>query len=416
MLALVLVMAMLVGAAPAHGAEAGPVAAGPVDPLTADPLGRAALLALPSVYRVDVTIEVPALRLRDGRRVDIDPAARRVTERGTAVAVAGGGTLVTAAHVAYPTEEAIAAAAYLGQLAARQRAASAAEADAWVAARGARPVRWRVVERQVRPARPWGAAGAPTPPGGLPASYASRLLAVDREGDLALLDLDAPGAPFLTLTGLASADTPVVTIGFGGEPGLDGPPRGALQPAVRTGALDGSGTDEQALPDQILTEVTSDVHVGDSGGPVVDADGSVRGVVLFVREGGGGLIQRAAAVRALLDDAGVGPGGASSSGVFFRAGMERFWALDLAAAAAGLRAAARAFPGHALAAPLAERAEALAAADLRLDGTRRRQGFLLAVGVLSAVGAVACALALAAAAPRPRRPRRRAHAPARPPA
>lgn len=410
---LVLVMAMLAGTATAGAAEAGPVAAEPVDPLTGDRLERAALLALPSVYRLDVTIEVPALRRANGRRVEIDPAARRVTERGTAVAVAGGGVLVSAAHVADPDEESIAAAAYLSQLAAGNRAASAAEALAWVRRTGARPVGWRVVSRQVRPARP--VTGDATAPAGLPPSFdPGRPLRVDRDADLALLRIPAAGAPFLELSGFASRDTPVVTIGFGSETGLDGPPRGALQPAVRLGALDGSGTAERVLPDQVLTEVTTDVHVGDSGGPAVDADGAVRGIVLLVRQGGGGIIQRAAAVRELMRDAGVRPGGASASGVLFRAAMERFWRLDFAAAAGGLRASARAYPEHPLAAPLAARAASLASADLRLDGSRRTQGFLLAFGVLSALGAAACALALAVAVPRRRARPGGTRAPGRP--
>ena len=81
-------------------APAGPAAAALPSDLSADPLDRGALLALPSVYRVDVTIEVEALKLADGTRVTLPEAARRIGESGTAVAGAPGGWLVTAAHEA----------------------------------------------------------------------------------------------------------------------------------------------------------------------------------------------------------------------------------------------------------------------------------------------------------------------------
>jgi hypothetical protein len=193
----------------------------------------------------------------------------------------------------------------------------------------------------------------------------------------------------------------VVTIGFGGEPGLVSPPR-PLDPAVRPGRLDGSGLAPKVLPGEVLTEVTSGVRVGDSGGPAVDADGDVRGIVLLVGGQGGGAIQRPAAVNRLLAAAGVAKGAHGTADKLFRVGVDSFWALDFATAATGLNAAERALPDHALAGPLAARAAVLAGEDLRLDGTRRPQGFLLAFGVLSGAGALACALALARGAPRRR--------------
>ena len=63
-------------------AAAAGAAAAPPDDLSADPLDRGALLALPSVYRVEMTMHVEALRTADGRRGRAGrprgrPAARR---------------------------------------------------------------------------------------------------------------------------------------------------------------------------------------------------------------------------------------------------------------------------------------------------------------------------------------------------
>ena len=49
------------------GTAAG-AAGAPPDDLSDDPLDRGALLALPSLYRVEATIHVEALRTRGGRR------------------------------------------------------------------------------------------------------------------------------------------------------------------------------------------------------------------------------------------------------------------------------------------------------------------------------------------------------------
>ena len=59
------------------GTAAG-AAAAPPDDLSDDPLDRGALLALPSLYRVEATIHVEALRTGDGRRVPLPPQAREI--------------------------------------------------------------------------------------------------------------------------------------------------------------------------------------------------------------------------------------------------------------------------------------------------------------------------------------------------
>ena len=121
-------------------AAAAGAAAAPPDDLSADPLDRGALLALPSVYRVEMTMRVKALRTADGRRVPLPPEGRELEERGTAFAVAPGGWLVTAAHVAAPDDTTVARLAYQAKLAVAGRAHGDAEAAEWVREEGARPV------------------------------------------------------------------------------------------------------------------------------------------------------------------------------------------------------------------------------------------------------------------------------------
>lgn len=369
----------------AQAVEAAPrTASPPLDPLSADPLDRAALLALPSVYRLESVFALDALRLRDGTRLALPEGARRLREVGTAFAVAPGGVLVAAAHVADPGGERVAATAYQALSAHGGTPIELEEARAWVARTGARPVDLRI-ERSVRQADAGAGARASL-------AFSPRRLATDPSADLTVLRIGAPAAPSLPLTGSSSIDTPVVTIGFGREPAFDAPPRGELAPAVRPGALGRSGGVE-SLPHTTLVEVTTGVRQGDSGGPVVDAEGAVRGLVLFQSEQGG-LAIRAGEIQSLLREEGI-LAGAGITTVRFRAAMSRFWDLDLAAAAAGLDATLTAFPAHTLAGPLAQRARELDAAGFALEGHRRPQGFLLALGVLSALGALACALALA---------------------
>ena len=148
------------------------------------------------------------------------------------------------------------------------------------------------------------------------------------------------------------------------------------------------------MPGKKLTRVDTLVRDGDSG-PAVDADGLVLGIVLFIGdEDGGGLLMRSAEVDGLLKDAGV-RAAAGPADADYRRGLNQLWALDFPAARDSFAAAERAFPQHTLAGALAARATALEDAEFRVAGRRRPQAFLLALGVVSAIGALACALALA---------------------
>ncbi len=379
--------ALLLAAAALLGAAAG-AAAAPPDDLSDDPLDRGVLLALPSLYRVEATMRVEGLRTQDGRLVPIPPRAREIRERGTAFAVAPDGWLVTARHVVAPDEETLARLAYQNRLAYAGRPHAQAAAERWVEQTGARPVGARLERLVVRQAD-----------AGQGPARAHTYMPVEapfpsERADLALLRIDAPGAPALTLDESASIGTPVASLGFGTGGAFAEPARPDLEPAVRRGALGLTGTLEEDTPDQRqATLLTTPLEPGDSGGPVVDAAGNARGVAV-IRTDDGGIAERATEVRQLLEDAGVEPA-AGRSAQLFRGAMDDFWDLDLAAAQRGLAGAERAFPDHALAAREAQRARELASADFDLVGERRRQGFLLALGALAVAAALACAAGLA---------------------
>ncbi len=369
------------------GTAAG-AAAAPPDDLSEEPFDRAALLALPSLYRVDVTVAVDSLRTRDGARVDLPPEGREIQERGTAFAAAPGGWLVTARHVASPDDETVARLAYQAKLAVAGRAHGDAVAERWVRENGARPVGAKVTRLVVRQADAGqGSAGS--------RFYPAMDVVAGERADLALIRIDAPRAPALALDESASIGTAVASLGFGSGGAFAEPARGDLEPAVRRGEIERTGLldqDEAARRrNAILTTVP--LQSGDSGGPIVDADGDVRGVAV-IRSRQGGIAERATEVRQLLEAADVAPGPGRSAELF-RAGMTAFWSLDLATAQRRLAAAQRVFPPHTLAAREAARARELAAADFTLLGERRRQGFLLALGGLAVVAALACGLALA---------------------
>ena len=367
--ALLTVLVLALGAA-------GMAAAATPDDLSRDPLDRAAILALPSVYALTSTVELEALETRDGRRIELPPQATRLVERGTAFAVAPDGILVTAAHVAAPTKAEVARDAYLISRAVAGRGHSLSGAADWVERTGARPVGMGPVRLALAPAH--------RGPGAPPDPYAGRLVAAERERDLAIVDIDAPGAPALELDGGRTRGTPVMMIGFGGGGDGDGP-------RLEEGRLGLTGT-PPGQPDRFLTEVDIPVERGDSGGPVVDVEGGARGIVLL-RFPDGGWVAPASEIRKVADAAGVElrEGATAAS---FRSAMRDLWALDLEQAKAGLDETLDRFPQHTLAAREADRADALASASYALAPSSRRSGFLMAVGVIAIVGALACALRL----------------------
>ncbi len=369
------------------------VAAGGTD-LAGDPLARGTLLVMPSIYRVDVTLRVPELRTTDGERLRV-PGGRAIAELGTATAVAPGGWLVSAAHLVDPGPATLARIGYQRLRLARGDPVSDADAREWVERTGARPVGGRVLAIRVAQADPGTGLGEPRRWTGVVRRTSDR-------ADLSLLHIAAPGAPAVALEDAVSLDTPIVTIGYGRVNAWDDPARPAGQPAVRRGRIERTGLLND--PSRRATVVSTDVQRGDSGGPAVDGDGRVRGIVVLRGEGGG-IMEQTGAVRDLLAEENQHPG-EGTAGAYFRRALERLWALDVRGAERDLAQVRAAFPRHTLAQSEALRAADLAGAGYDLAGGNRRRDLLLGVGVIAILIAAGCAARLAwlrAAARGPRR-------------
>lgn len=373
LLALVIALAALACAPAAPAAD---------EDLAGDPMARAAMLSLPSVYRVDVTLRVPAVRTAAGEVIRV-PDGGAIAERGTATAVAPGGWLVAAAHVVDPNPRTLARVGYARWQRAQGVEVTDAEAHAWVRQSGARAVGARVMGVRVTQADP--GTGLPDP-----RRWTGVVARTAADADLSLLRIAAPGAPALELEDTVTLGTPVITVGFGRAGAFDDPHRPPARPAVRRGTLAQSGLLQE--PERPATVVATDVQAGDSGGPAVGEDGRVRGIVVLRGEGGG-IMEQVGAVRRLLEAAGV-RGGEGESGALYRRALDRLWALDVAAAERDLAALRRAFPDHTLAQAQALRAAGLAGGDYAIAGDGRLRSLLLGVGILAAVLALGCAARL----------------------
>jgi S1-C subfamily serine protease len=382
----------LVSAGLLAAATAGPAApsgAVPVD-LSANPIERAWLEALPAVYRLDVRVRVAELRTGAGRRIALPRIAQEgLREQGTAFAVSPQGVVVAARHVVAPANADLAAAAWLlARVHTGHPRDTLAQAVRWVAAHRVRPVGVTVTAVVLRPAVPQ--AGSAT----RPREYRAQVLATSPSDDLALLRTSLRNTPALALEGSSSVGTRVVVLGFGGESrGLTPDDRQLLVPARRPGVIVRTFTRQRVL-------ITSDIQKGDSGGPAVDAQGRARGMVFeLVRKHPGGLIKSADTIRALLRRVGV-TNDAGPTTARFVAALARVRRYDLPGARAELRETLRLFPTHPVARLELARVGTLERAGYRLTGPSRRRGALLALGVLSALAAVACAVGLL----RPRAP------------
>ncbi|MGD9571311.1 MAG: trypsin-like peptidase domain-containing protein [Thermoleophilia bacterium] len=368
-------------------ALAAPAAAAPPSDLSRDPLDRAALLALPSVYRLEVTIHVPWLRQRDGTRIRVRGDARTVVETGTAFGVAPGGWLATAGHVAAPDPEDVAALAYQRMQAFAQQPHGNADVAGWVERTGARAVGHRVVSIVATQADAGeGARGS--------RSYPALQVEATDAADLALVRIGAETAPALELDEAASIGTPILSVGFGRGSSLapHAAPVSELEATPRRGRLNRSGTLQRGTPPRQVIVVTIPVQAGDSGAPVVDAEGNVRGVVIQRLAAGGGIAEKATELRQLMEEQGIEPG-AGTAAEEFRTGMESLWRLDPSAAGTSFESALAAFPDHTLAGRERARAAALQTAGFDLGGDRSR-GLLLGLGVVASLVALAFAAAL----------------------
>lgn len=387
---------LLLGLLCALSALLGPAAAGAPaadEDLAGDPLARGAALALPSVYRVDVSLRIPRVRTARGQVLRI-PHGDAIAERGTATAVAPDGILVSAAHLVDPSPTTMARIGYQRWQAGQGVEVSDIEAREWVADASAVAVGGRVLAIRVTQADPGAGLVAPR-------HWTGRVLRTASYADLSLLSIDAPGAPALALTDVVSLGTPIVTIGFGRREG-DAAAAPDGRPALRRGRLEQTGL--LADPRRPATVVSTPTQRGDSGGPAVDADGTVRGIVVLRGEGGG-IIEQVGPVRRLLEEAGIEPG-EGETGRLWRAALGHLWSLDIEAARSDLTAVRNSFPDHTLARAQRLRAAGLAGADYRIAAEGRGRSLLFGIGIVSLLLALACAARLSwlSAASRGRRP------------
>lgn len=347
--------------------------------LSRDRLDRAAILAAPSIYRLEAMVTIDALQTEDGRRIDLPPRARRLSEVGTAFAIAPDGTLAAAAHVAAPTPVEIARDARLLAQALAGEPHSLDAAEKWVDKTGARPVGASDVKLSVRPARVLSKNG-----GEVAGPIRARLVGAERSKDLALVRIDAVGAPALALHDVRTFGTDVTTLGFG----PDGDGRARDEPRIERGKIGLSGIPD-TQPDRRLAQVDLAIRRGDSGAPVVDEEGRAVGMVLL-RYQDGGLMAPAEDVRKLANAAGVDVDEGRSAKQF-RLAMQSLWDLDLEQAGARLDQTLDTYPNHLLAQSQASRVERLSAAEYRLTAAdSRSRGFWIALAAAGLLGAIVC--------------------------
>ncbi len=367
---------------------------------TTEPLQRGVLLSLGSIYRVETTVSVDALRTDSGKGTTypLGPI-HQVTLLGTAFAVAPSGVLVTDAHVAAPFGASLAVAAAPLALAQIGEFGQEAAYEAWVSDNSVVPVGVETVGMSV-----WRATASPSARGTeIPAHVIAG--SIEQDPDLALLQLgDHKVVPALMLNdGSETIDTPIATIGYGvGTPTTLGLPT-TLVPDVKYGQIGPSNTKPvAAAPGQTLTYVSTPIVHGDSGGPTIDENADVYGIVRFPYLTGG-LIEQSTSIGALLTRMHV----TNTNGpVFneFQQGMEDLWAGNYAGAEIRFADTLAADPTH----PLAAQEQQLAVRLARVKPAPGRPGWwrvlFVGIAIVAAAAALACLWRAAQTGPSARRP------------
>ena len=344
---------------------------------TNDPLQRAVLLSLGSVYRVETTVTVTALRTGTGKTYRLGPI-HNVTELGTAFAVAPSGVLVTDAHVAAPFGAALAVAA--APLALAQIGEFGAEPayEKWVNDNKVLPVGVRVISVRV-----WRARAAPT---GAAASIGAHVIpgSIETRPDIALLQLSTHNVPGLLLNEGETVGTPAAAIGYGvGTSTTLGLPE-TLVPGVKVGTIGPTGVSKQAAPGQQLTLINAPVSRGDSGAPVIDAEATVHGIVRF-KTSTGGAMEQSQAIFSLLQHLHIANANGTTFTMFQR-GMDNLWAGHYAAAAAAFAETARLDPTHPLATTLEHQSAVLAHATHPARHPRWWRPLFIGIAALAVLG------------------------------
>lgn len=335
------------------------------DDLSGDPLDRGALVALPGVYELEArfTVESLSTRFEGEEELEIDGP---ITVAGSAFGIATGGWILTADHLVNGTSATLAIAALSADPQARERL-GIDDLEEWVEQSGARPVGVRRVDIRLRHVQ--GALSVDP--------LVATLQRSEPAADMALLLTDRPDAPTLELDDSQSVGTPVVTIGFGGDEGATR----LRQPVVRPGELASTGT-IAGRGTRLFTQVTSAVQRGDSGGPAVDADGRVRGMVITRARVGANLVP-GPQIRAFIGAERVEVSNGTQES--YREGLAHFWALDFDAARTAMERALEAYPQHPLAGQFIRRSTELTDASVSLSGPDAVRSFLRAIALVAAL-------------------------------
>lgn len=288
----------------------------------AAPLPTPALLAAPSVVRIETQITADALRDREGRVITLTPAAGHLALVGVAFVVSPDGVVATAAHTAAPDGIEVARRLWTQHQAARGVLVDAATAERVVRQRGLTPMGARVRMLRAWPVVP---DGRGSPVGRV---VVSTPVAVDRVADLALMRVPSlEGAPALPVSGGVTLGTPVWIVKVASAALT---PRAPQVVATRLGAVMSLGRDGPA----VASALDGPFAVGDSGAPVVDADGVVHGMVWRRQaSGNGGYMIHAERLRALATRAGLASAPGAAGEQFRRAVTEAAIAPDVAAGA-----------------------------------------------------------------------------------
>ncbi len=327
------------------------------------PLDRAALRAVPAVYRVEAVLFVR--RASDSRNViTVD---REVTLDGTAFGV-GPGVVAAARHVVRPTADQLQDTLIAMKV---PGVGSLSTTDVRVDAQLRRITLVRALPDGVDLV------------GNLRGYVATLAIASRDSSDIALLKTSRPTAPALPLDDGTSQNTPVASVGFGDQAGH--------VPVVRTGRLGLQGS--VARDDRTSITATIPVRKGDSGAPVIDASGRVHGLVTrLVESSDSAVVTRAGAIRALAAEAGIALHETEAQ-VAFATGMDDFWARRYGSAAVELRTATGGIPEATWIEQQAQKAERLETVGYRVDRQAPWRVPLIVLGLLALTIAIVLARA-----------------------
>ncbi len=323
---------LLCGAAPAAAAPASPEE-------------RAAAIARPAVVFVEVGWHG---WVRDPRTGEVFGGTEgyRATTSCSGVVVREDGQVLTAGHCVDPgplggagalIDAAVAELAELGRV--RDPGAAARELAEHAIVEGVRPDSDPV--RDVRVIR--GVGTSDTPDTDVAPATVVDLVAPD-EGDVALLEVPRDGLPALALADEDDrpAGTPILAIGFPASVGR------ATDTSTEPASKNGQISARRTLDGKPYYEISAAASQGMSGGPLVDMDGRVLGLVTAAPEGetqSFNLVTASTSALELLRANGITPG-TSANDRNFNAGLARYFDGDHAEALEYFDAVLATTPDH----------------------------------------------------------------------